>query len=488
MASLEYETAPEQDEKRLKEQLALALDVETRHKPIQFITLREKLVELLSEDLDFQGDYGFHSAHKIHSFPARFPPQLPQKFIHGLSQPGEVVLDPMMGSGTTLLEAALAKRKGLGFDIDPLAALISRVKTTPLHKQRVLKQIDRVVGNARKASIDESAALEKQLESQWDDQTREFAEYWFLPRTRVELQALKNQIAEIQFSEDRDFLELALSAIIVTKSSGVSMALDLAHTRPHRAKIVLDANGNSLIAANGHGEPTPRHQKLSKTIRSAIDEFKKRAIQNVRLALDYDLDEVFASAVYGDSQAMPLMPDSVDLIVTSPPYAANAIDYMRAHKFTLIWLGHSVTHLSGVRRDYIGSDYHAGFALQKISGRPAQIIDEISRLDLRKGLSLSRYYSEMRLVLGEMHRVLKPGKCAILVVGSSVMRGRDTETGECLAELARQAGFECPKIGARNIDRDRRMLPAQIQPAASQIQQRMHQESVIGLYKPEKFT
>ena len=86
--------------------------------------------------------------------------------------------------------------------------------------------------------------------------------------------------------------------------------------------------------------------------------------------------------------------------------------------------------------------------------------------------------------LREMYRVLKPGKCAIVVVGSSIMRGRDTETGDCLAEIARHIGFDVPKIGIRNLDRDRRMLPAQKQPnTASQIQQRMHQEYVIGLCK-----
>ena len=64
---------------------------------------REKLVDLLSQDLDFHGQDSGYASHNFHSFPAKFPPQLPRKFIEALTAPGDVVLDPMMGSGTTVL-------------------------------------------------------------------------------------------------------------------------------------------------------------------------------------------------------------------------------------------------------------------------------------------------------------------------------------------------------------------------------------------------
>ena len=93
----------------------------------------------------------------------------------------------------------------------------------------------------------------------------------------------------------------------------------------------------------------------------------------------------------------------------------------------------------------------------------------------------------MTRVLREMHRVLKPGKAAIVVVGSSIMRGRDTETGHCLADIGRAIGFDVPAIGIRNLDRNRRMLPAGATlNQSSQIQQRMHQEYVIGYIKPQR--
>ena len=76
---------------------------------------------VLAEDLEFHGMRTAYATHNLHSFPAKFPPQLPRKFILSLTEPGDTVLDPMAGSGTTLLEARLAGRHAIGFDIDPLA-------------------------------------------------------------------------------------------------------------------------------------------------------------------------------------------------------------------------------------------------------------------------------------------------------------------------------------------------------------------------------
>lgn len=92
----------------------------------------------------------------------------------------------------------------------------------------------------------------------------------------------------------------------------------------------------------------------------------------------------------------------------------------------------------------------------------------------------------MTRVLKEMFRILKPGKAAIVVVGSSTMRGLDTDTEKCLAEIGESLGFEVPHIGIRHLDRNRRMMPTGNKVNhESQIQQRMNEEYVIGYYKPE---
>ena len=70
--------------------------------------------------------------HGVHKFPAKFFPELPRYLISKYSKLGDVVLDPMCGSGTTLLESILQNRHAIGVDIDPIAKMISRVKTTPI--------------------------------------------------------------------------------------------------------------------------------------------------------------------------------------------------------------------------------------------------------------------------------------------------------------------------------------------------------------------
>lgn len=102
-------------------------------------------------------------------------------------------------------------------------------------------------------------------------------------------------------------LEVLFSSLIVTKSGGVSLARDLAHSRPHKV--------NSK-------EPRNAIKRFQAVLANAIRAFD--GANGVRTGS--------ARVIHGDSRALPLSKDSIDLIVTSPPYA-NALDYVRAHKF-----------------------------------------------------------------------------------------------------------------------------------------------------------
>jgi DNA methylase len=114
------------------------------------ISARRSLSKLLSADLDFHQDASNYASHALHAFAAKFPPQLPRVFIEGLTQKGETVMDPMMGSGTAIVEAFLCGRRAVGFDIDPLALMICRVKTHPVDLLEATWTGKRVVGSAIK--------------------------------------------------------------------------------------------------------------------------------------------------------------------------------------------------------------------------------------------------------------------------------------------------------------------------------------------------
>jgi ubiquinone/menaquinone biosynthesis C-methylase UbiE len=98
-------------------------------------------------------------------------------------------------------------------------------------------------------------------------------------------------------------------------------------------------------------------------------------------------------------------------------------------------------------------------------------MESVERLDRKKGLALYKYYSEMKNVLTETFRVLKPGGTAVFVVGDSTIP-------EHLCAIGKSIGFSSPLIGTRRLDRNRRMMPA-----STKIR-RMHEEYVLVFSKP----
>ena len=73
-----------------------------------------------------------HLTHSIHRYSGKFIPQIARQAIELLTEPGDLVLDPYAGSGTTLLEAMMSGRRAVGVDLNPLAVLISTTKVTPI--------------------------------------------------------------------------------------------------------------------------------------------------------------------------------------------------------------------------------------------------------------------------------------------------------------------------------------------------------------------
>ena len=386
---------------------------------------RETLKSLLTCNYDFHNEKSSHSTHSFHSFPAKFPPQLPAFFIENLTEPGDVVVDPMAGSGTTLVEAMNLQRNALGADINPLAVELCRVKTSNLGDSYFLARIiDKVVAEAEK--LVEYGKVEYKLNAFFDTKTREFVNYWFLPETQRELIAVLRSIEDVvdQTSSKHkeainNFLLLCLSSIIIKKSGGVSLARDLAHSRPHR--------------------------DLNKKIPSAINSFRERARKNLLLFSGRKTFAQYAKVFLADAKNLQgkVGDNTVDLIVTSPPYS-NAIDYMRTNKFSLVWLGYSISELSELRSRYLGSEKIGAFKDPSLPASVYEIAHRVGKKDKQKESMIIKYHSEMKATIKEMSRVLKPDCAAIIVVGSSVIKGIDTQTQNCMAEVAVQ-----PEIGFR---------------------------------------
>ncbi|MBI4788141.1 MAG: site-specific DNA-methyltransferase [Chloroflexi bacterium] len=421
------------------------------------LNMRERIATLLQGELNFHGEKTGYASHDLHAFAAKFPPQLPRAFIRGLTKPGDIVLDPMMGSGTTVVEAVLEGRRAIALDIDPLALRLASVKTTPMDLDKLRHEANQVLSRSN-ALLSKSSKLDRELAKHFDEHTKEFVDYWFAADTQRELMALVLALQEVADTPVRQFLELTFSSVIITKSGGVSRARDLAHSRPHLDKTKVPKN--------------------------AIEQFSVRLRKNLASIAGLKSDGAVASPLAGDARSMPLRTGVIDLIVTSPPYA-NAIDYMRAHKFSLVWLGESVSDLTELRARYIGSERVRPAEEVRLPERPEALVRQLAQQDANKAAVLRKYSIEMKTALSEMYRVLRHDSAAIVVVGTSVMRSIDVQTHLILADIAAECGFDVVGLAQRVLDRNKRMMPARFgKKSDSMIEQRMHEEYVIGLLKP----
>ena len=435
--------------------------------------------EVLGANLDFHGEDSKYGSHSWHPFPAKFPPQLPEFMIRHLSDTGDLVFDPMLGSGTTLIEARRLGRRAAGCDIDPLARMIATAKLTVVDPDAALWVGHKVVTDARYEYRQNRHILEADLKSRFDEGTYKFIQYWFPLRQQLELVALVQQLEELPEDGTREFLKVVFSSTIIAKSGGVSLARDLAHTRPHR---------------DTEKRPPSAFAEFDKRLKRNIATLSKRDLFSASSVLTerdeglHGLEEGKGEnsvAIHNASAADTGLPlSSVDLIVTSPPYANNAIDYMRAHKFSLVWFGWKIADLSGIRSQYLGHDAISGVRGLGLPDHCEDTLLKLSGRDRKKALALRRYFEEMKSVIEEMKRVLKSGKPAVIVVGSSKIKGLDVETHKGLAAIGESVGFDLAGIGTRRLDRDKRMMPARWgRQRQSQIEERMHEEYVIGLVK-----
>ncbi|MFN3309718.1 MAG: DNA methyltransferase [Anaerolineales bacterium] len=437
-------------------QLRLLLEEPCRRsEPTRQLDVEGTLRRLLKQDLTFKGEKTAYATHTLHAFAAKFPPQLPRLFIHELTHPGEWVLDPMAGSGTALVEAVLAGRHAIGIDLDPLAVLIAQVKSTPLNLPRCAQIGAEVLQKARKSL---HSSIGKELSHLYSRQAIEFFQYWFEEHTIAELYALVRAIQTIEEADIRAFLQVVFSSMIITKTGGLTRARDLAHSRPHR---------------------DPNRQVKQ----SAFEAFRERlhiAIESLENIVDAPGRVVVARA---DARALPLRDNCVHLIATSPPYAANAIDYMRAHKFSLMWLGYEPKTLTNLRSKYIGAELRSP-KLAFASETANRVLQSLRRKDANRVAVVAHYFRDMETSLREMLRVLAKGRAAVLVVGSSTIRGVEIKAPTVLAELADSVGFKVIGVAKREIVRDARMMPVSHKSLRNGIEARMHEEGVIGLIKP----
>ena len=367
----------------------------------------------------------------VHPFPARMAPSI---VWETLTKQGDSlrVLDPMSGSGTTLVCARLRGHRALGCDTDPLALLIARAWCTDVDPEGVKSRAERVLERA--AKLGNRLRREESYPTQADEETRQFIDFWFDSENRRDLTALATCISRVRSESERIFLWCAFSRMIITKTSGASLAMDVSHSRPHRAYDIA---------------PIKPFNAFLKAVTTVVNN------------CPFKVNSSFASSAniqYGDARSLPINTASVDIIVTSPPYL-NAIDYLRAHKLSLVWMGHRISEIRALRSDNIGSEVSMEATPNAVIQKAMAAMVDHDTLDNRRLGMIRRYICDMNKVMKECSRVMKRSGRAIFVVGDSAIRGVFVKNSEALICLAKSNKLALASRNTRPIETRRRYLP-----------------------------
>ncbi len=388
------------------------------------------------------------AAFPIHPFPARMAPEVALAQCSVLGS-GAVVLDPMMGSGTVLRTAAEQGLTAIGFDADPLAVLMARVWTTPLEPEDLRASAKRLVAEAETLSVQDVwlPSIDEDLP------TKKFVDYWFGTQQQADLRRLSVVLTKHDGALG-DALRVALSRIIITKDRGASLGRDVSHSRPHRVMMENDF----LV--------------MREYIRSA---------ERLARRLSSQPPPGNVSVEIGDARNLSVVEDgSIDAVITSPPYL-NALDYIRGHRLSLVWLGYWVGDLRTVRAESIGAErapnpYADSSALADLM--PA--LGELGGLPARIRRMVERYLLDLASVLGEVRRTLKPGGRATFIVGNSCLRDVFVDNAAAVTAAAYRVGLEALGRSERELPPSRRYLPPPVDIVTSDLTKRMRTEVVLS--------
>jgi hypothetical protein len=316
-----------------------------------------------------------HSLHEV-SYRACFKPQLPRFFIERLTAAGEAVYDPFSGRGTTALEAALLGRLPVACDINPLSRILLEPRLVPPS----LPEIE-----ARLAEIP------------WRDagELRKDLRVFYHPETLGQIGALRRYLMARDASGELDAVDRWIRMVAVNRLTGHSAGFFSVYTLPPNQAVSLEAQ----VKINARRQQVPPLRdvpalilrKSKALLASCRDGGHTPAARHPRL-------------VTGPASATPeIAADSVDLVVTSPPFL-DVVDYAGDN-----WL----------RCWFCGID-------------PGSV-----------GITMARkatdWQEAMRAVFVELRRVLRPGRFIAFEVGE--VRGGTVRLEDLVLPTALAAGL-----------------------------------------------
>ncbi len=319
------------------------------------------------------------SLHEI-SYRACFKPQLPRFFIQRLTAPGEIVYDPFMGRGTTILEAALLGRIPCGCDVNPLSVCLTRPRLEPPSLSEV---------EARLAKVD------------WSDGVSgpEDLLVFYHPETLREICALKKHLLRRKAEGQLDAVDRWIEMIALNRLTGHSPGFFSVYTMPPNQAVTVEVQRK--INAKRAQTPSRRH------VAAIIRKKSRQLLGDCGSKERASLAQAAPSAILltAKANATPeIRSGTVSLVVTSPPFL-DVVNYAGDN-----WL----------RCWFIGVD-------------PAAVALTVPK-------KLEDWQSVMTGVFLELCRVLRPGGHVAFEVGE--VRGGKIKLEEAVIPCGVQAGLE----------------------------------------------
>jgi SAM-dependent methyltransferase len=352
-------------------------------------------------DLDFAFERSESRFSHLHWHPCRYPSQIPSVVVGRLTEPGDLVLDPFLGSGTTLTEAQRLGRRGVGVDINPVATLVAKAKLSQLPSDEIERGVEGLIRRLQVRWRDiPNAPLPAGVQGQ----------KWYTPQTLSDLSKLWS-VTSLEEGDLGTISQAAFSSILLP--------------------VCRETRHWGYVCDNS--EPKGDYER--DVLKAFVD--KLRA-----WVLAYKERDAFlgrsgsaapeAKVVLGDARlALSELPNqSVKLVLTSPPYSGVA-DYVKAQRLSMEWFGEEIEPF---RQKEIGA-----------------------RSKRHRKAATEEYVEALLSIFMEAHRVLLSDGWFVMVIGQSSQR---KATMPLVTEAINKAGFDIQATNDRQISTFRRQMPS----------------------------
>jgi DNA methylase len=373
--------------------------------------------------------------HYLFRFPAKFHPPVVRCLIDRYTKRGDTILDPFCGSGTLLVEAVLSKRNALGLDVDPVAAFISRVKSTPLSPDTVERDFTRLrdkLSGIRRPDREYDRLMHEDLLASSIRRYRRKLRipdipnigHWFRIYVVLDLARLRCAIECGGFAPRvREFFLACFASVIRNASNADPVPVSGLEVTSHMKR--LDKQGRRI-------DPFELFERRVYREIAGMREFWREALRGGSARVRH------AEAI----QSTRRLPErSVDVVITSPPYN-TAVDYYRRHTLEMYWLDLVGSHQDRLQlaprylgRDRVrGSNARLGHHFE--SDYICRLIAHAERISAARRRAIVHYCASMQLVLENLARALRSKGRAVFVVGNSKWNGQRIRATKLLRELA----------------------------------------------------